>query len=371
MKLPYRSRLVILLLLIGLIAGCEQAPDAVEDRPAMPVTVFETQDVEREAMVSVAGVVQPDQRAGLGTRQAGTVEAVFVEAGDRVAADQPILQVDARDLEAARSAARLQVQAARTASEQADQNRRRFERLYEQELAARIRKEEAQIEADRARGLLAQAEAELAAIEVNLDYAILRAPFDGIVSEVIAETGTFVAPGPSLVVFEDHRRLNVEASVDQAASGELWPGLELPVWIHGEDITVTGRVQAVLPGLEGVGVGLRLRLVIDDPPERLKPGMVAEVRVPSGMPARILTEVPESALLRRGQLEGVFVVEPDDQADELRARLRWISLGESNPATGRIEVVRGLSGGERVIFGDQVDELSDNQRVTIVSGTSD
>lgn len=370
MKLRRRASLFAVLLVIGLIAGCDREPDAVEDLPAVPVTVFETEDIEREAMVNVAGVVQPDQRAGLGTRQAGTVEAVFVEAGDRVEAGQPILQVDARDLEAAHRAARFQVQAARAAWEQADQNRRRFERLYEQQLSARIRKEEAQVEADRARGLLAEAEAELAAIMVNLDYAILRAPFDGIVSEVIAESGTFVAPGPPLVVFEDRRRLNVEASVDQAASGQLWPGLELPVWIHGEDITVTGRVQAVLPGLEDVGVGLRLRLVIDDPPERLKPGMVAEVQVPSGMPLRTLTSVPESALLRRGQLKGVFVVEPDD-AGELRARLRWIDLGDEEPGTGRIEVIRGLSGGERVVFGDAVEDLSDNQRVTIASGTPD
>ncbi|TVP88039.1 MAG: efflux RND transporter periplasmic adaptor subunit [Thioalkalivibrio sp.] len=370
MKLQRRPHLVPALLVIGLIAGCERVPDTVEDLPAIPVSVFETEGIERDAVVKVAGVVQPDQRAGLGTRQAGTVEAVFVEAGDRVEAEQPILQVDARDLEAARSAARLQVQAARAASEQAEQNRRRFERLYEQELVARIRKEEAQIEADSARGLLAQAEAELAAIEVNLDYATLRAPFDGIVSEVIAETGTFVAPGPPLVVFEDRGRLNVEAGIDQASSAQLQPGQELPMSVSGIDATLTGRVQAVLPGLEDIGVGLRLRLVIDDPPEKLEPGMVAEIEVPSGMPARTLTAVPESALLRRGQLEGVFVVETDDEG-ELRARLRWINPGDADPDTDRIEVVRGLSGGERVVVGDAVTRLSDNQRVTILAGVPD
>lgn len=370
MKTCPQCRLAPALLLVGLIAGCDPATDTVEDLPAVSVTVFETERIEREAVVKVAGVIQPDQRAGLGTRQAGTVEAVFVEAGDRVEAEQPILQVDARDLESARRAARLQVQAARAAWEQAEQNRRRFERLYEQELVARIRKEEAEIEAESARGLLAQAEAELAAIEVNLDYATLRAPFDGIVSEVIAETGTFVAPGPPLVVFEDRRRLNVEAGIDQTSAGQLQPGLDLPMSISGIDATLTGRVQAVLPGLEETGVGLRMRLVIEDPPEVLEPGMVAEIEVPSGLPAHKLTAIPESALLRRGQLEGVFVVETDDQG-ELRARLRWVRLENADPATGRLEVVRGLSGGERVVFGDAVNGLSDNQRVSIVSGAPD
>jgi len=357
-------------LAVWLLTGCEQAPDAVEVGPTVAVTVVEAARFEREAVITLAGVVQPDRRAGLGTRQAGTVEAVFVEAGDRVEAGQPILQVDARDLEAARSAARLQVQAARAAWEQADQNRSRFQRLYERELVARIRKEEAQIQAENARGLLAQAEAELAAIEINLDYAMLRAPFDGIVSEIIAETGTFVAPGPPLVVFEDRSRLNVEAGIDQTSARQIRSGLQLPMRISGIDATLLGRVQAVLPGLEDSGVGLRIRLVIDDPPESLTPGMIAEVEVPTGSPARVLTVIPESALLRRGQLEGVFVVEADTE-DQLRARLRWLSLGETDPVMGRVEVLHGLSGGERVVLGDVVEKLSDNQRVTIVSEATD
>lgn len=358
------------LLAIALIAGCERDPDPIEDQPVVPVTVFETERIEREAVVTIAGVVQPDQRAGLGTRQAGTVEAVLVEAGDRVATGQPILRVDARDLEAARSAASLQVQAARAAWEQAEQNRGRFQRLYEEQLVARIRKEEAEIQAENARGLLAQAEAELAAIEVNLDYATLRAPFDGIVSEIIAETGTFVAPGPPLVVFEDRSRLNVEAGIEQASVGLIRPGLRFPIRISGIEEAIEGKVQAVLPGLEETGIGLRIRLVVEDPPESLTPGMVAEIDVPTEWPARVITAVAESSLLRRGQLEGVFVVASDDHG-ELRARLRWLSLGEIDPATGWIEVVRGLAPGERVVYGDRVADLSDGQRVNLLEKAPD
>lgn len=353
-----------------LIAGCGQAPAPPEDPPAVPVQIVEAGLIEHDAVVTVAGVVQPDRRAGLGTRQAGTVEAVFVDAGDRVVAGQPILEVDARDLKAARSAARLQVQAARAAWEQAEQNRNRFRRLYEQELVAQIRKEEAEIQAENARGLLAQAEAELAAIEVNLDYATLRAPFDGIVSEVIAETGTFVAPGPPLIVFEDRSRLNVEAGIDQASAAQVRAGLRLPIRISGIEGIIEAKVQAVLPGLEETGVGLRMRLVIDDPPDSLAPGMVAEIEVPTGLPARRLTAVPESAILRRGQLEGVFVVQTDDDGKP-RARLRWLSLGTSDTATGRVEVLRGLSAGESVVYGDAVARLSDNQRVTVGTGDMD
>lgn len=359
-------------MLIALLSlACTEAPEAPEPLPTLAVKVASAETREHQPVARIAGVVQPDRRAQMGTRQAGTVESVLVEAGDLVEADQPILRVDARDLEAARTAARLQRQAARAAWEQAVQNEGRFRRLYEQELVARIRMEEAAVKAEQARGLLEQAEAELAAAEINLDYATLRAPFTGVVSEILAETGSFVAPGPPLVIFEDRSRLEVDAGIDAASAMQIQVGQSLPMAFVGIEETIDGRVQAVLPALEGAGVGLRLRLTIEDPPSALKPGMVAEIAVPTMEPSRPRVSIPEAALVRRGQMEGVFLVEPDADG-QLRARLRWLVLA-AGPADARnwVEVERGLSGGERVVVGDAVDQLTDNQPVTVDTPVQD
>ncbi len=354
-----------------LLPGCAEAPDDVEPLPTRTVTVAQVETREHQPVVRVAGVVQPDRRAQMGTRQAGTVESVLVEAGDRVAADQPILRVDARDLEAARTAARLQRNAARAAWEQAAQNEGRFRRLYEQELVARVRMEEAEVKAEQARGLLQQAEAELAAAEINLDYATLRAPFTGVVSEILAEEGSFVAPGPPLVIFEDRSQLRVDAGVDAASAMQVRDGQALSMGFIGIDGVVEGRVQAVLPAREDNGVGLRLRLTITDPPPELEPGMVAEVAIPTAHASRTRVSIPEAALVRRGQMDGVFVVEPDTEG-QLRARLRWIVLtAGARDAPGRVDVERGLSGGERVVVGDRLDDLSDNQPVTVDDAVRD
>lgn len=354
-----------------LLPACAEAPDDGEPLPTLAVTVAQVKTREHQPVVRVAGVVQPDRRARMGTRQAGTVESVLVEAGDRVEVDQPILRVDARDLEAARTAARLQRNAARAAWEQATQNEGRFQRLYEQDLVARVRVEEAAVKAEQARGLLEQAEAELAAAEVNLDYATLRAPFAGIVSEILAEEGSFVAPGPPLVIFEDRSRLQVDAGIDAASAMQVRAGQALPMEFVGIDGTVEGLVQAVLPALEDIGVGLRLRLTITDPPPGLEPGMVAEVAIPTTQPSRPRVSIPEAALVRRGQMEGVFVVEPDTEG-QLRARLRWLLLAAgARGVPGRVDVERGLSGGERVVVGDRLDELSDDQPVTVDAAVRD
>lgn len=355
-----------------LLAGCGEGPDSGgvgtesgAEAEAVKVEVASAEARSAETTIPAAGVVAPVRRARLGTRQAGNVVEVMVEAGEAVDTGQPVLRVDARDLQAALTAARLARRAAKTASETAARNRERFQRLFDQQLIARARLEEVELAAEDARGRLEQAEAELAAVEINLDYAVLRAPFSGVVGEVLADVGTFVAPGPPLVIFEDRSRLEINAAVDQDTASRLAPGEVLRLRAAGVEHELTGRIQAVLPALEQPGVGQRLRLVIDEPPPGLAPGMVVEVQLPVRRGARSLVVIPASAVLRRGQLDGVFVVEADDQG-RLRARLRWLAIAPGDDhVTGadRVRVLRGLSPGERVVMGEAVKSLADGQLV--------
>ncbi|NKI35585.1 efflux RND transporter periplasmic adaptor subunit [Wenzhouxiangella sp. XN79A] len=371
----WRSILSAVLLLV-LLAGCSGEPESDgrsaghgdgDGQASRTVRTVIIGPPAEEASVVAAGVVAPVRRARMGTRQAGNVEEVMVQAGQAVAEGQPILRVDARDLEAALQAARLQRQAARTAWETARRNRERFGRLYEERLIARARLEEVELVAEDARGRLEQAEAELAAVEVNLDYATLRAPFAGVVSEVLADVGTFVAPGPPLAVFEDRSRLEINVGIGQKRATGLAVDDVLPFRVDGLEDELTGRVDAVLPALEPPGVGQTLRLIVDAPPPALAPGMIAEVRLPVKDAAPSFVLVPASAVIRRGQLSGVFVIDESDQGQP-RARLRWLAVAAS-PTDGEaddVRVLRGLGPGDRVIVGPAVGTLVDGQPVAPV-----
>ena len=347
-----------------LLFGCEQsgAPDAPQTPRA--VSVVRAEAVDQAVTSAVAGIVRPVRRAHMSTRQAGHVNRVLVTAGDAVVAGQEILRVDARDLEAAHQAASRQLEAAREASEQAVRNRERFRRLYERSLVAKVQLEERELQAERAAGVLERARAELESIQINLDYAVVQAPFDGIVSEVLAEAGTFAAPGVPLVILEDRSRLEVDAGIDQSTAARLAPGDPLWMRVAGRDEAVSGRVVAILPALGGTGVGLRLRLAVDTPPEWLSPGMVAEVRLPARERPAQAVSVPTAAVLRRGQLDGLFVVAEDSEG-QLRARLRWVGLATGHDMAERTVVTHGLSAGERVVTGDAVGQLADGDPVTL------
>ena len=361
---------------LTLLPGCGEDPDRGGEQNAdirpLEVDVVVAESRPAKAAFSAAGVVAPVQRARLGTRQAGNVVEVMVEAGDSVQVGQPVLRVDARDLQAALTAARLARRAAKTASDTANRNRERFQRLFDEQLIARARLEEVELAAEDARGRLEQAEAELAAAGINLDYALLRAPFSGVVSEVLADVGTFVAPGPPLVIFEDRSRLEVSAAVDQDTAATLVVDQMLKLHASGVEHEMIARVQAVLPALEQSGVGQRLRLLVDDPPPGLAPGMVVELQLPAPRTARSVVVIPASAVLRRGQLLGVFVVEADEQ-DRLRTHLRWIAVspedapGDAGAESDSVRILRGLSPGECVVVGETVNSLIDDQPVVLDS----
>jgi len=82
--------------------------------------------------------------------------------------------------------------------------------------------------------------------------------------------------------------------------------------------------------------------------------MFARVRFPGDGPATVF--IPATAIVRRGPLTGVFVV------DENVAHLRWITLGGS--LDGRVEAASGLAAGERIVTAPAL-ELADGRRVEI------
>jgi RND family efflux transporter MFP subunit len=312
---------VIALLLPAACAPAESdesyAETGIVDVAAARVTALQAGGLYR-----AAGSVRASRRAELSTRLAGRVESVRVRAGDRVRVNQLLLTVERGSLTAAE-------RQAASALELATASLRRVERLHADSAAPLV-----QLEA--ARNALAQAEGQARAVRVDLAYAEIRAPFDGQIANRLADPGDLASPGQPLLIVEDVGRREIVVTIPDELRGRVRPGEEVPVELGDGRRRITARVLAEVTGADPRSPTVELRLA---GPAALTPGLAAVAEIPTG--ERVTLLVPASAMVERGQLQGVFLFAPDSTL-----RLRWIRAGRLRGDS--LEVVSGLQEGDLV-----------------------
>jgi RND family efflux transporter MFP subunit len=168
-------------------------------------------------------------------------------------------------------------------------------------------------------------------------FATLTAPFDGVITEKLAEPGTMAAPGTPLMRMEDTRDFRLEVRVDESRAAHIAPRAAVPVSLDsgpgGAPRIVTGTVVEISRAIDADARAFLVKIVLP-PDTTLRSGMFGRARFSAGT-RRALT-VPEGAIVRRGQMTSVFVVEKDV------ARVRLVNVSGT-------EVLAGLSAGDVVI----------------------
>lgn len=287
------------------------------------------------------GVVEAIRQSVLSAQVPGAVVSLRVKAGDRVTSGQVLLQVDGRAAAQQARAAAAQVDAARASQDAAAKEFERQQQLFQKGYISQAALERAE---SLYKSSHAQASAQLAAAEAartESGFYTVRAPYDGIVSEVSVVQGDMAMPGRPLLTVYDPAALRVSAAVPQTAVPQAGraPLVELP----GRAPLQPLRWQ-VMPAADPATHTVQLRL--DLPPgTAAAPGMFARAWLPAaGGGARL--SVPAKAVLRRAELTGVYVIAADG-----RPLLRQVRLG---PASGEfVEVLAGLAAGERVALDPQ------------------
>lgn len=326
-----------------------------------------------------SGTVRSNTVSPLSSKVMGNVMRVHVVEGQRVRAGQLLVEIDAREAEAraaqataggreveeSTASAAAAVVAAEANATLANTTLKRYEVLRQRnsvsgqefdEVAARARAADAALQqAVRAhRALIArgsQSRAASSEAATFVSYTALRSPIDGIVTARMIDPGAQAVPGMPLVTVEDDSSYRVESTVPEELAGSIAPGHRVEITVAGR--TLTGIVARVVPAVDAA---TRSALVKIDVPRdaALRSGAFARVAFPAGTRSGIA--VPSSALVRRGQLTSVFIVDNDGMA-----RMRLVTLGGTQG--GQIEVLSGLDPGERFVR-QVVPSLRDGVRIT-------
>ncbi|HLP98897.1 MAG TPA: efflux RND transporter periplasmic adaptor subunit [Sideroxyarcus sp.] len=307
---------------------------------AEPLAAAPAQLREVEQTYSVDGVVEATRQSTVSAQISGRVKAVYFDVGDRVSKGQVILRIDEREANQALAGSRAQLSQAEAALQNARLNYERSKQLFEQKFIsqAALDKAKSDYEMARAQAEAGQAGAEQAALMQS--YTAVIAPYAGVVSARMVEMGEMVTVGKPLMTGFDPSQLRVIANVPQdrltAIGSRPNVSVEVPSlnrWIKAASVTVQPSAD-----LRTHSTPVRVELPANQP--NLYPGMFVRTHFVVGKESKLL--IPQSAVLRRSEVVGVYVLDDKDVP-----RLRQVRLGEAN-AQNEVEVLAGLNPGERV-----------------------
>lgn len=391
MQVPVRWAVAVLV--VSFSACGRRAAEAPE--PVAAVQVREAARMERAEVVRAGGNVEAYETAEVGFQVAGRIRRVFVEEGQMVSQGQLLAELDPTDYrlgadiageeaaaaramaEKARTGARRQeLEQARAALEQAEDEYRRMKVLFERKSLApndfkkiethwqiaKQRYEEAlegarreDREAAEARARQAEANAKLS--RKRVEDTQLRAPIGGVVARRLADTGEMIAAGMPVVALMKLHPARVRVGVPEAEIGKVRIGQSARVRIPslgGREFAA--KVELVGFAAEPQSRTFPVRLLAPNPSLELRAGMIAEAEIDTM--ARVAARtVPSEAVWRDPQgSTHVFVYSPQSG----RVHARRVRTGRG--AEREVEITEGLNEGELVVVGGQ-HKVKDGMRV--------
>jgi RND family efflux transporter MFP subunit len=332
------GRLARFLAACALIAGSAWAAPA----PAVPADVGPTYEVimrDLPQTIAAEGLVEAVRQATLGAQVAGRITELAVKAGDPVRAGQVLARIDARTAEQAVAASRSQVAEAEANLANARRRHDRNVNLFAQKFVSQAAVDQSEAELKAALAQVDSLKANAVQASAAQTFTTITAPFAGVVGATHVELGDMAQPGRQLVTVFDPKDLRVTATLPQASLAKVRLGEPVAIELSGRAGTVKATRVTVIPLADARTHSTRVRLDLP-PTDGVLPGQFARAWFVTGT-TRALA-IPASALLKRGEVTAVYVVDRDG-----RALLRQVRAGEP-VAGGMVEILAGLAGGERI-----------------------
>ncbi len=357
-----RAFLIMIVTSIATVAVASTA--ATPAGASLPTVIAESNGGKQS--VSVDGLVEAVRQTVIAAQVSGAIVELSVKPGDRVKRGDILLRLDARAAEQTAVAGQAQVAAARATLNVASRDFARQKQLFEQRFIS-------QASLDQAEAVFKSTEAQLnsqisqaAATRSQADFAVIRAPYAGVVAEVPIVMGDMALPGRPLLILYDPTALRVTATAPPSTN---LTGLS-PEQIYIDIPALPSNAKSIkpirselLPIADASTQTLQLRLDLPAGIKLAMPGMFARVWLPvtattsgTGLAAASGTVhgpvsgpvyIPSKAVVRRAEMTGVYVMTADG-----KPILRQVRLGQMD--RNRVEILSGLSAGERIVSEPQL-----------------
>lgn len=311
-------------------------------QPAAPLATTQVEMKEVSLTYPAEAVIEAVRQATVAAQVQGRVLDVRVDAGDKVKSGQLLMRIDERETAQAAAGAQAQESAAAANLANARASLVRTQNLFEKKFVSQSALDQANAAYKAALGQYDAAKAGYGQASTVKSFTAITSPISGVVAQRFAEQGEMAQPGkPLLSVFEPGG-MRAVANIPQYKVGDVRRFQKARVEFPESGKWFDAAKVEVLPTADSQTHSVRTRVTLAGDTAGILPGMFARAHFVIGQAKKLV--LPQKAVLRRGEVTAVYVADAQG-----RIALRQLRLGE-NLADGLVEVLAGVSAGERVVL---------------------
>ncbi|RNC92822.1 MAG: efflux RND transporter periplasmic adaptor subunit [Allomuricauda sp.] len=334
----------------------DSAITELDDNAKLPlVSVLTIEPQEFHHYLEIQGDVMTDQNVLVYPEMAGTLYRIHVKEGQRVSKGQLLGSIDDGGLSSQLAQMRTQLELAKTTFE-------RQQRLWDQNIGSEIQYLQAKTQYESQQSAVRQ-------MESQVGKSSIRAPFSGIVDDVIKDQGTVVSPGPGSEVFRivNLSDMYVEVEVPEAHLANVTPGKTVEVYFPILGSTVQSTVRQTGNFINPGNRSFSVEIPVPNKDGAIKPNLTAVAKINDYTSENAIL-IPQSVVSENATGEQyVYLAQANaEKSDEVLSKKAIIELGKTQGDF--VEVLEGIEAGDHIIV-EGARSVRDNQQVKVLEST--
>lgn len=356
----YIKHTFTLLIIILLIVSCgkKETTSIVDNTPQIKVAISKVSMNNSSPFLSVNGKIQASKSATLSTRMMGYVSQVHVKVGQNVKKGELLISINNEDLKAKQAQVNAEIVKAKTAFANAEKNYKRFKNLFESNSITQKEMDDIAVHFQMAKSSLEVAKQMKKEINAQFEYSNIKAPFSGVITSKNIESGAMANPGMPLLSMEIPNNFEVIAMVPESEIIQIKDGDKVNVIVNAIHKTIPGIVTEISTSAKNTGGQYLVKINVTQKSTSILSGMFATVQFPLEKNTKnTMVLIPNKALVKKGQLSGVYTV-----SEMNTAVLRWLRIGRTYG--DKVEILSGLNASESYIISAE-GKLYNGAKITI------
>ncbi|EDP97132.1 efflux RND transporter periplasmic adaptor subunit [Kordia algicida OT-1] len=314
------------------------------------ITVFTAKDTIFNHYLEIQGNVDTKKNIVITPEMSGILKQVFVKEGQRVAKGQILARVDDNGLSQQLSQLQIQADLAKTTFE-------RQKRLWDQKIGSEIQFLQTKSAYESQQKAVDQ-------LKIQLGKTAIRAPFSGVVDDVITEQGSVVGAGQTPIIrIVNLRDMYIEAVIPEKYLTNVTEGKDVEVYFPVLGKTIDAKIRQAGDFIDPNNRTFKVEIAVPNKEGNIKPNLTAKLKINDYTnPKAIL--IPQSVISENAEGDQYVYVAKDIEGKSAKAKRVIITTGK--PQGDFIEVTEGLKDGDAVIK-EGARSVKDEQEIEIIT----